>query len=252
MPGDEVVISRCPQTCWLRSAGWNRRFSGGLSPVSWLQDRARAAERDRAERAVGVRVREQRGAVVLQPGEPEQVALVAAGDRRALAARSRCSAARLRKWLSAVNVLGQVGRRRGEVGRRRLQASARAGARRARTGGSASRTIGVASSASGLTCAFARSSAFTGGRRSSAVGRRTRAKRSTLPSVSVVCRSVPGRSPTARPRFCCSEANVRNTFEEESTSAASWSSLPRELGVELVQRVDEAAQVAVALRRPRR
>ena len=65
----------------------------GLRLQHLLQRRARRGDRDRAERAVGVGAREQLGGGVVQPGQPEQVALLAGGVVGALACRSGCSRA---------------------------------------------------------------------------------------------------------------------------------------------------------------
>ena len=64
--------------------------------------------------------------------------------------------------------------------------------------------------------------ARTAGSRFTAVGPKTLAKASTLPSVVVVCCRVPGRSATARLTFVSSEANAANTFSLESISWTIW------------------------------
>jgi hypothetical protein len=88
-----------------------------------------------------------------------------------------------------------------------------------------SRSVGVASVTNGMIALFARSSARAVGRSSSAVGPRTFAKASTLPSVRVVWRSAPGSLSTEAEMFGASEANARKTVAEESTSSVKSPSL---------------------------
>ena len=63
-----------------------RNSSSGCLLDDLLERRARRADRDRAEQAVGVGGREQLRRHVLRPGEPEQVALLAGRVARVLAA----------------------------------------------------------------------------------------------------------------------------------------------------------------------
>ncbi len=98
---------------------------------------------------------------------------------------------------------------------RRLRTSGRAATTKGRM---SLRSSGVASWANGVTAWLARLRATATGRRWLAAGRSTSAKVRTLPSVSVVWRSAGGNSWMALAIEPSSEANARNTADEESTS----------------------------------
>src|SRR5437763_11320336 len=122
----------------------------------------------------------------------------------------------LTRWLTTVNVLLRFG-----VALARLIDAgfrSRTRGRAAITNGRISFwTIGVLGLASVATATLAAGIARAAGSRLVEVGPSSLANVSTLPSVSVVCCRVPGRSTIDRLMLLSSEAKARNALELEST-----------------------------------